>query len=96
MERKFQGDRRIEDGGLCILFWLPSSLKLSRDKTPQNIEAPINANNIIRVTKVGIVVKIFFTPGLQLQTSLSPPVADIFYSSNALSFYVLFVFDDSD
>jgi hypothetical protein len=46
MERKFQGDRRIEDGGLCILFWLPSSLKLRCDKTPQNIEAPLNANNI--------------------------------------------------
>jgi len=45
MERKFQDDRRIEDGGLCILFWLPSSLKLRRDKTPQNIEALINANN---------------------------------------------------
>ena len=63
MERKFQGDRRIEDGGLCILFWLPSSLKLRRDKTPQNIEAPINANNIIRITKVGIVVKIFLRRG---------------------------------
>jgi hypothetical protein len=92
MERKFQGDRRIEDGGLCILFWLPSSLKLRSDKTPQIIEAPINANNIIRITKVGIVVKIFM-PGLQLQTSLSPPGADSFYSSNALGFYILFVFD---
>ena len=63
MERKFQGDRRIEDGGLCILFWLPSSLKLRRDRTPQNIEALINANNIIRITKVGIVVKIFLRRG---------------------------------
>jgi hypothetical protein len=95
MERKFQGDRRIEDGGLCILFWLPSSLKLRRDKTPQNIEAPINANNIVRITKTGFVVKIFM-PGLQLQASLSPPVADRYYSSNALSFYILFIFDDSD
>jgi len=45
MERKFQGDRRIEDGGLCILFWLPSLLKLRRDKTTQHVEAPLNASN---------------------------------------------------
>jgi hypothetical protein len=96
MERKLQGDRRVEDRGLCILFWLPSSLKLRRDKTTQHVEAPLNASNTHPINQSRFCCQDFFTPGLQLHASLSPPGADRFYSSNALGFYAQFVFDDSD
>jgi len=59
------------------------------------LKRPLTQATLIQLTKAGFVVKIFL-PGLQLQASLSPPGADIFYSSNELSFYVLFVFDDSN
>jgi hypothetical protein len=77
MERKFQGDRRIEDGGLCILFWLPSSLKLRRDKTPPKILKRLLTQTIsIWITKAGFVVKINFYSGMAISGQLehiSPP-----------------------
>jgi hypothetical protein len=44
---------------------------------PNILKRPLAQTIFIRIAKAGFVVKLFFTPGLQFQASLSFPPADM-------------------